>query len=330
MADSQEESSKISLDNVGVAFGLVIGAGLATGIGSAAAFNARCVKMASKLVLASSLGFSSGVMIYVSFAEITGKSELAFLAAGKSESDAKLFMTLGFFGGMALLRLISMLVHMIDKDHDHGHVDDMLPMSMEAAPRNVGETCVPESVTNGENHTKREEQASESAAKTPQTLEAISPSKLKRMGLDTAAAIALHNLPEGLATFVATLAEPSVGVTLAVAIAVHNIPEGLCVALPIYYATGSRMKGFMFGLLSGISEPIGALIGYLIIKGVGEDLDQLVYASLFALVAGMMVMISIFELLPTAFSYDRQDKCVTNSVVLGMAVMAASLVLFAA
>merc|ERR1712232_1433461 len=93
--------------------------------------------------------------------------------------------------------------------------------------------------------------------------------KLQQMGINTAAAIAIHNFPEGLATFIATLAEPSVGITLAVAIGIHNIPEGLCVALPIYYATESRWKGFFWALLSGISEPIGALIGYLIIKATG-------------------------------------------------------------
>jgi ZIP family zinc transporter len=150
------------------------------------------------------------------------------------------------------------------------------------------------------------------------------------MGINTAAAIAIHNFPEGLATFVATLAEPSVGVTLAIAIGIHNIPEGLCVALPIYYATDSRLKGFLWALLSGISEPVGALIGYAIIKSTGDDMSQVVYGVLFGLVAGMMIMIVILELLPTAYRYDPTDTCVTNSVVVGMLVMAASLCLFLA
>merc|ERR1712176_1211257 len=120
------------------------------------------------------------------------------------------------------------------------------------------------------------------------------------MGINTAAAIAIHNFPEGLATFVATLAEPAVGVTLAIAIGIHNIPEGLCVALPIYYATGSRIKGFLWALLSGISEPVGALIGYAIIKATGDDMNQIVYGILYGLVAGMMIMIVVLELLPTA------------------------------
>merc|ERR1740139_1216639 len=149
-----------------------------------------------------------------------------------------------------------------------------------------------------------------------------------KMGLNTAVAIGIHNFPEGLATFVATLVDPAVGATLAVAIAIHNIPEGLCVALPIYYATGSRMKGFMWALLSGLSEPAGALIGWAIIKSTGQDMNQLVYGILFGLVAGMMIMIVILELLPTAYRYDPTDRFVTNSVALGMAVMAASLCLF--
>jgi len=146
--------------------------------------------------------------------------------------------------------------------------------------------------------------------------------------LNTAIAIGIHNFPEGLATFVATLAEPSVGITLAIAIGIHNIPEGLCVALPIFYATGSRMKGFLYALLSGISEPIGALIGYGIIKSTGDDLNQVVYGILFGVVGGMMVMIVMLELLPTAYRYDTEDKFVTSSVAIGMLVMAASLVLF--
>ena len=150
------------------------------------------------------------------------------------------------------------------------------------------------------------------------------------MGLNTAVAISIHNFPEGLATFVATLADPAIGATLAVAIAIHNVPEGLCVALPIYYATGSRMKGFLYAFLSGISEPIGALIGYIIIKSSGEDMNQLVYGILFGVVAGMMIMIVLLELIPTAYRYDPKDRVVTNSMVCGMAVMASSLCLFMA
>jgi len=148
---------------------------------------------------------------------------------------------------------------------------------------------------------------------------------LIQMGASTALAIAIHNFPEGLATFVAALDDPKVGAVLAIALGIHNIPEGLCVALPVYYATGNRMKGFLWGLLSGLTEPIGALIGWLVLAKVMKDE---VYAILFGLVAGMMTYISFRELIPTAFRYDPNDTLVTYSVILGMLVMAISLILF--
>jgi ZIP family zinc transporter len=149
--------------------------------------------------------------------------------------------------------------------------------------------------------------------------------RLIKMGLKTALAIAIHNFPEGLATFVSALDEPQVGALLAIAVGIHNIPEGLCVALPIYYATGSRWKAFSWALLSGISEPIGALFGWVILASVFTDN---VYAILFGIVGGMMVIIAIKELFPTAHRYDPQDTVVTYSFIAGMFIMGLSLVLF--
>jgi zinc transporter, ZIP family len=135
----------------------------------------------------------------------------------------------------------------------------------------------------------------------------------------------LHNFPEGLATFLSTLADPKVGVILAVAIAIHNIPEGLCVAMPVYYATGSRWKAFGWALLSGVSEPLAAVLGWAVLASVFSDV---LYATLFGIVAGMMVMISVRELLPTAHRYDPNDSVVTYSFIAGMFIIALSLVLF--
>ena len=149
--------------------------------------------------------------------------------------------------------------------------------------------------------------------------------KLVRMGVMTAVAIGIHNFPEGLATFVAALSDPSVGLALAVAIAIHNIPEGLCVAIPVYYATGNRWKAFGWALLSGVSEPIGAGLGWLVLKDI---MSELVYGLLFGMVAGMMINISLHELIPTAVRYDPADKVTTNSIIAGMAIMALSLALF--
>jgi len=147
---------------------------------------------------------------------------------------------------------------------------------------------------------------------------------LHKMGLLTALAIFIHNFPEGLATFVGTLSDTGVGIGIAVAIAVHNIPEGICVALPIYYSTGSKTKAFVWATLSGMSEPLGALVGYLALYGN----TSLAFAIVFALVAGMMVYIAIKELLPMALRYDPTDAVTTNCCILGMVVMAASLLLF--
>ncbi|KAL7463345.1 hypothetical protein ACHAXS_003717 [Conticribra weissflogii] len=149
--------------------------------------------------------------------------------------------------------------------------------------------------------------------------------QLARMGLNTALAISIHNFPEGLATFVSALDDPSVGAVLGIAIGIHNIPEGLCVALPIYYSTGNRCKAFLWGCLSGASEPIAALLGWLVLANAMRD-D--VYAILFGLVSGMMVIISLKELIPTAHRYDPDDTVVTYSVIAGMAIIALSLVLF--
>jgi len=149
--------------------------------------------------------------------------------------------------------------------------------------------------------------------------------RLQQMGLKTALAIGLHNFPEGLATFVATLSEPRVGAVLAIAIGIHNIPEGLCVALPIYYATGDRKKAFLWACLSGLSEPVAAGLGWWVLAG---RFNQTTYAWMFGLVAGMMVTICAKELLPTAHRYDKGDTVVTNSFIAGMAIMALSLVLF--
>jgi len=149
--------------------------------------------------------------------------------------------------------------------------------------------------------------------------------KLKMTGLITGIAIAIHNFPEGLATFVSAMADPELGAAIAVAIAIHNIPEGVCVAMPIFYATGSKRKAFFWATLSGISEPIGALFGWAILAG---DVNNTAYGAMFGLVAGMMIYISLAELLPAAYRYDSNPVVITSALVFGMVAMALSLVLF--
>jgi zinc transporter, ZIP family len=149
--------------------------------------------------------------------------------------------------------------------------------------------------------------------------------KLMRMGLFAGLALGFHNFPEGLATFVAVLDNPKVGASVAVAIAIHNIPEGICVAMPIYYATGSRKKAFFWATISGLTELVGAFLGWLVLRKV---FTQVVYGILFGIISGMMVYISVKELLPTAHRYDPEDKVSTLFLVIGMGIMGLSLVLF--
>ncbi|CAD7935124.1 unnamed protein product [Amoebophrya sp. A120] len=150
---------------------------------------------------------------------------------------------------------------------------------------------------------------------------------LSTMALKTALAIALHNFPEGLATFIATLDSVEVGAAMAFGIAIHNIPEGLCVAIPVFYATNNRRKAFFWGLFSGLSEPLAALLCWAFLKYGFDEVNGTIYGILFALVAGMMVYISLHELLPTAYRYDPKDAVVTISWLFGMAIIGASLLL---
>lgn len=161
----------------------------------------------------------------------------------------------------------------------------------------------------------------------PQRLEdmdAVRDPKLMRMGMLSALAIAVHNFPEGLATFVSAVSDASIAVPIAVAIALHNIPEGISVSVPIYYATGSRGKAFWLSFLSGISEPVGALVGYLVFR---PFFSVTVFGVLLAAVAGIMVFISMDELFPTAKEYGKGHVAIYGFMS-GMAVMALSLLLF--
>ncbi len=171
-------------------------------------------------------------------------------------------------------------------------------------------------------HEFMSEDAQEEAAKDLEQNE-LQKKKLMRIGLLTALALALHNFPEGMASFVAALEDVNLGITIAIAIAIHNIPEGIAVSMPIYYATGSRKKAFFYSFLSGVVEPIGAIVGYLILM---PFIDPTVMAILLSSVAGIMVFISLDQLLPAAEEYGEHHLSIYG-VVLGMIVMGVSLMM---
>ncbi|HCX63244.1 MULTISPECIES: zinc transporter ZupT [Sedimentibacter] len=267
------------MNNVLFAFGLTLFAGLSTGIGSALAF---FTKKTNTKFLSISLGFSAGVMIYVSMVEIFVKA--------KDSLTAELGLKMGswvtvaaFFAGMLLIALIDKFIPSGENPHDMYKIEDI------------------EDYDNKTNDPK-----------------------LLRMGTFTALAVGIHNFPEGLATFISALQEPTIAIPIAFAIAIHNIPEGIAVSVPIYYATGDRKKAFLYSFLSGLSEPIGALIGYLILM---PFINDLVFGIIFASVAGIMVFISLDELLPSAQEYGEHHLSIYG-LVSGMAVMAVSLLLF--
>jgi len=146
-----------------------------------------------------------------------------------------------------------------------------------------------------------------------------------RMGVFSALAIAIHNFPEGLATFIGALQYPAMGISIAVAVAIHNIPEGIAVSVPIYYATGSKKRAFFYSFLSGFAEPVGAVVGFFILK---QFFSEATFGVVFAAVAGIMVYISLDELLPTAEEYGKHHVSIAG-LIAGMLVIALSLVLFA-
>lgn len=243
-------------------------AGAATAVGGTLAF---FIKKKNLSALSMGLGFSAGVMIYVSFMEIFSQATQTLQGLYGEKSGAWLGTGI-FFGGIVLAWLI----------------DTLLPSH------------------HVENHTLDKS------------------AKLKHLGLFTALALAIHNFPEGLATFMASMKDATLGVSIAVAVAIHNIPEGVAVSLPIYHATGSRKKAFLYSALSGLAEPVGALVGFVLLRSILHDAT---FGVMFALIAGIMVYISLDELLPTAHEYGEGHKVIWG-VVGGMFVMAVSLLIF--
>ncbi|SFL55156.1 zinc transporter, ZIP family [Gracilibacillus orientalis] len=267
----------MELEGVVWAFSLTLLAGLATGVGSILAF---FTSNTNTKFLSWALGFSAGVMIYVSMVEIFVKAQDS-LVGELGETSGSWLTVIGFFAGMILIALIDKFIPKQGNPHELKKVEDM--------------------------------------NKNPNGDES-----LLKMGTFTALAIGIHNFPEGIATFTAALQDPSLGVAIAVAIAIHNIPEGIAVSVPIYFSTGDKKKAFKLSFLSGLAEPIGAIAAFLFLM---PFLSEVLFGMIFAAVAGIMVFISLDELLPAAKKYDEAHTSIYG-LITGMAVMALSLLLF--
>jgi zinc transporter, ZIP family len=275
------------MTDVWIALGLTVFAGMATGIGSVIAFTA---KRTDYRFLSVATGFSAGVMLYVSMIEILPKGRAALTEAWGVHAGSWTAV-LAFFAGMFVTALIDKLIPSLENPHEQHDVEEIDAY--------------------GPNR-PRKGQAPDISA------------RMLRMGLFTALAIGIHNFPEGMATFVVALREPAAGTAIPLAIALHNIPEGIAVSVPIFFATGSRRRAFVYSFLSGLAEPAGAAIGGIVLI---HYITDAVFGVLFSAVAGIMVFISLDQLLPTAEKHGEHHLC-TYGLVAGMALMALSLLLF--
>lgn len=261
----------MDLTQIITALSLTLIAGLSTGIGGIIAF---LTKRDNVRFLTVSLGFSAGVMIFVSFVDIFPAATELF--TGCFGSKALLATVITFFGGMALIAIIDFLIPEKDNPHEIHELGDH-----------------------------------------PST------HKFHKMGVLLALSIAIHNFPEGLATFAVSLKGVELALPMVLAIALHNIPEGTTIAVPIYQATGSKKKALFYATLSGLAEPLGAIVGFIILIPFWNDTIE---ATLLALTAGIMIYISLDELLPTSERYGQHHLSILG-VVLGMAIMALSLIM---
>jgi len=264
-------------------------AGAATGIGGALVLFKKKI---SSNFLAAALGLSAGVMIFKSLAELFPQAQAEIAATG-SIKYGEAFTLLAFFTGMGIIMLIDFLIPEYENPHEASG------LSLESHTPAVG---------------LLEQTGNEKA--------------LQRLGILSALAIAIHNFPEGIATFVGALNDPQMGTGITFAIAIHNIPEGIAVAIPIYYATRSKGKALLLATLSGFSEVIGALLcwAFTAIFGIELTGGGPVFPLILSAVAGIMIYISLDELLPTAEKYGKHHIAIAG-VISGMAIMGISLLI---
>lgn len=267
---------------------LTLIAGAATGIGGALVLFKKKI---SSDFLAGALGLSAGVMIFISMAEMFPESQEMIAGTGLTHGEA--FVLVAFFVGMGLITLIDFAIPEYENPHEAPG------LSLDSQTAAVG---------------MLEQTGNEKA--------------MHRLGLLSALAIAVHNFPEGIATFIGALNDPEMGAGITFAIAIHNIPEGIAVAIPIYYATKSKGKALLYATLSGMSEVIGALLCLAVTAIFGIELTGggPAFPLVMSAVAGIMIYISLDELLPTAEKYGKHHIAIAG-VVGGMAIMGISLLI---
>ncbi|CAF4799059.1 unnamed protein product [Rotaria sp. Silwood1] len=309
-------------NRVALAFGLNIAAALSTCIGGIIIFNKKLVYLTNPSSLGISFGVSAGVMIFLALGNILGESVNAFQEdlGGKDQQacdkmckgNSKVFATICFINGAAIIFLIDFIIHKISPDIDHElSIDkiDTLPQTFSQIDTKYGSNLVEIQTSHGKKNDFED-------VTTKRTL--------NHMGILTALAIAIHNIPEGVTTYTGAVKDTKLGIALAIAVALHNIPEGIAVATPIYFATGSKLKAFRWTLISALAEPFGGIIGWLIAD---DGLNANVNGIMFGLVVGMMVTISIKELIPIAHHFCLSKDNVTYSILFGMCVIAFSFIL---
>lgn len=265
------------------AFGLTLFAGLSTAFG---AFLAFFKTKDETRILAFGLGFSGGVMIYLSFIEILPKS-IEYFSKANPSMNAEILGIVSFFVGMIIAFGIDFL---IPKDVNPHELKSQNEVYCELDDKAHYVSL---------NH------------------------RIQRTAIFTAIAITIHNFPEGFATFISALDNFAFGLSIAIAVAIHNIPEGLAVSLPIYHATGDKKKALKLTFLSGLAEPLGAIVGYFLLAPL---LGDYTLAVGFGLIAGIMVFISVDSLLPNSKLSTKGHESVLG-VMIGMIIMAVSLIL---
>ncbi len=255
-------------------------AGLSTGIGGLVSI---FFKRTNNKVLSLMLGFSAGIMIYISFIELYQESQTN-LCSVHGPVNGNILTVLSFFFGITLMAFINELIPEPNRPHRVRKIESKYKSGIPSGSKNKD--------------------------------------KLFRTGIFTALAVTLHNFPEGLASYVSTMKSPALGVSVALAIAIHNIPEGIAISIPVFYSTGNRKKAVLAALFSGLSEPLGAVIAMAVL---GRLISDTMFGIIFGSVAGIMVYISLDELLPASREYGQRNLSLLG-MLLGMAVMALSII----